>query len=340
MGMADIKDDELPEIDLAQTDGYVVDDSDEDDPALIMPDGSPVETWRENYPYEERMTRDEYETIKRALQIELLKWQNWTKETGQRHIIIFEGRDAAGKGGTIKRFNEHLNPRGARTVALEKPTEEEASQWYFQRYIRHLPSGGEIVMFDRSWYNRAGVERVMGFCSDEQYEGFMDQAPKLERMLADAGVHVTKLWFSVTQQEQRTRFAIRQIDPVRRWKLSPMDLQSITRWEDYSRAKDAMFIHTDTPTAPWYTVESEDKKRSRINVINHILKTIPYQHVEQDIPDIPSRPEEAADYERPPRNAFAYVEDVAAELERDKVNSKKADKKSSKKKHGKKDKKK
>src|SRR5690625_96725 len=274
--MADIKDDELPVIDLAKTDGYVVDDSDEDDPSLIMPDGSAVQTWRENYPYEERMSREEYEVTKRALQIELLKWQNWTKETGQRHIILFEGRDAAGKGGTIKRFNEHLNPRGARIMALEKPTAEESSQWYFQRYLQHLPSGGEIVMMDRSWYNRAGVERVMGFCTPQQYLEFMREAPDIERMLVNSGIHLVKFWFSVSQREQRNRFAMRETDPVRRWKLSPTDLASLDKWDEYTQAKDAIFFDTDTKDAQWTVVKSNDKHRARIESMRHVLTLLPY----------------------------------------------------------------
>ena len=196
---ADIEDD-LPTIDLAETDGYIVDDSDEDDPSLITPSGEPVDTWRENYPYDERMTREEYERTKRALQIELLKFQNWTKETGQRHIILFEGRDAAGKGGTIKRFNEHLNPRGARTVALEKPSPRESTSWYFQRYIQHFPAGGEMVFFDRSWYNRSGVERVMGFCTESQHAEFLREVPMLENMILGSGISLTKFWFSVTKK--------------------------------------------------------------------------------------------------------------------------------------------
>lgn len=192
--------DELPTIDLAETDGYIVDDSDEDDPSLITPSGEPVDTWRENYPYDERMTREEYERTKRSLQIELLKFQNWTKETGQRHIILFEGRDAAGKGGTIKRFNEHLNPRGARTVALEKPSPRESTSWYFQRYIQHFPAGGEMVFFDRSWYNRSGVERVMGFCTESQHAEFLREVPMLENMILGSGISLTKFWFSVTKK--------------------------------------------------------------------------------------------------------------------------------------------
>lgn len=295
-----------------------------------------------------KLDKQAYEEELKRLQAELVEMQQWVVETGARVVIIMEGRDAAGKGSAIKRITQYLNPRTCRIEALPKPTDREAGQWYFQRYIEKLPTEGEIVIFDRSWYNRAGVERVMGFCSQQEYVRFLHQAPLLEHMLIEDGIILLKYWFSVSDEEQIARFKSRRNDPLRRWKLSPMDLQSITRWEDYSRAKDEMFVHTDTPTSPWYTVESEDKKRSRINVINHILKTIPYQHVEQDIPKIPSRPDEAAEYERPPRNDFAYVEDVAAELERDKVNgakahkksSKKADKKSSKKKSGKKDNKK
>ncbi|MGH3265738.1 MAG: polyphosphate kinase 2, partial [Trebonia sp.] len=201
--------------DLAVLAGLRVQDNDDDDPVLLWPDGTPVDTWREDYPYEERMTREYYHRHKRLLQIELVKLQNWVKETGQRIVIVFEGRDAAGKGGTIKRFIEHLNPRGARVVALVKPTETERTQWYFQRYVAQLPSAGEIVMFDRSWYNRAGVERVMGFCTPEEYLEFMREAPELERMLVHSGLRLTKFWFSVTQSEQRTRFVIRQVDPVR-----------------------------------------------------------------------------------------------------------------------------
>ena len=226
--------------------GLTVEDTDDDDPILLWPDGTPVDTWREDYPYSERMPRDEYERAKRLLQIELVKLQNWVKDTGQRIVIVFEGRDAAGKGGTIKRFTEHLNPRGARVVALVKPTETERTQWYFQRYVTHLPSAGEIVMFDRSWYNRAGVERVMGFCTDEEYLEFMREAPEFERMLVHSGLAMTKFWFSVTPSEQHTRFVIRQVDPVRQWKLSPMDIESLDKWDEYTEAKEAMFFYTDT----------------------------------------------------------------------------------------------
>ena len=211
--------------------GLTVDDDDEhDDPVLRWPDGRIVDTFREDYPYPEKMTRAEYEYLKRPLQIELVKLQNWVKDTGQRIVLVFEGRDAAGKGGTIKRFTEHLNPRGATVVALVKPTERERTQWYFQRYVPHLPGAGEIVMFDRSWYNRAGVERVMGFTTDKEYWEFMREAPEFERMLVRSGLHLTKFWFSVTPAEQRTRFIIRRIDPVRQWKLSPMDIESLDKW--------------------------------------------------------------------------------------------------------------
>ena len=247
-----------------------------DDYQLLGADGQPIETWREGFPYSERMTRTEYERTKRSLQIELLKLQSWVKETGQKVVLLFEGRDAAGKGGTIKRFTEHLNPRGARVVALEKPTEIESSQWYFQRYVQHLPSAGEIVLFDRSWYNRAGVERVMGFCTPAEYLEFMRQAPEFERMLVRSGIRLLKFWFSVSQAEQRTRFITRQIDPVRQWKLSPMDLASLDKWDAYTEAKEAMFFYTDTPEAPWTVIKSNDKKRARIGTLRYVLDTLPY----------------------------------------------------------------
>ena len=264
-------------IDRLRTEGYTVRGGKGEDPVLVAPDSSAVETWREDYPYDDLMDRDAYENEKYLLQIELLKFQYWSQDVGAKHVIVFEGRDAAGKGGTIKRFMEHLNPRYARVVALVKPTPRESSQWYFQRYIGHLPTAGEIVMFDRSWYNRAGVERVMGFCTDAEYETFMRQAPLFERMLIEAGVTVTKLWFSVTREEQRTRFAIRQIDPVRRWKLSPMDLESLDRWEEYTAAKEAMFEFTDKKNAPWITVKSNDKKRARLNAMRAYLNRFDYE---------------------------------------------------------------
>ncbi|HET6294777.1 MAG TPA: polyphosphate kinase 2, partial [Kribbella sp.] len=216
------------------------------------------------------------EEQKRFLQIELLKLQKWSQSNGLRHVLVFEGRDAAGKGGTIKRFMEHLNPRGARVVALEKPTDRERTQWYFQRYIKHLPAAGELVLFDRSWYNRACVERVMGFCSDDDYQEFMRQAPEFERMLVRSGILLVKLWFSVSQAEQQTRFTIRQIDPVRQWKLSPTDLAALDKWGDYTEAKEAMFHYTDTPHAPWTVVKSNDKKRARLEAMRHVLSLYDY----------------------------------------------------------------
>ena len=270
-------------IDRLRDEGYTVRDDQGSDPDLITPDGSAVDTWRENYPYAERMTRDYYEVEKWLLQVELLKFQYWAKDNGSRHVLVFEGRDAAGKGGSIKRFMEHLTPRGATVVALNKPTEVEAGQWYFQRYIEHLPTSGDMVLFDRSWYTRAGVERVMGFCSDAEYELFMEQAPQFEKMLVDAGVSITKFWFSVTQTEQRTRFAIRQLDPVRQWKLSPMDLESLDRWDDYTAAKEGMFRRTDTDWAPWITIKSNDKKRARINAMRHFLSQFDYEGKDHDV---------------------------------------------------------
>lgn len=263
--------------------GMRVDHTDIDDPILVHSDGSPVDTWRENYPYPERMSRPEYDRHKRLQQIELLKLQSWIKETGQRLVIVFEGRDAAGKGGTIKRFTEHLNPRGARVVALEKPTERERGQWYFQRYVHHLPTAGELVLFDRSWYNRAGVERVMGFCSDQEYRQFTQQAPAFEKMLVDDGIQLIKFWFSVSQGEQRTRFTIRQVDPVRQWKLSPMDLASLDKWDDYTAAKVAMFRATDTEHAPWTVVKSNDKKRARVEAMRSVLARFPYTDRDDEI---------------------------------------------------------
>src|ERR1700712_2288989 len=258
-------------------------DVDDDDPILLGADGLPVNTWREDYPYEERLTRPEYEVTKRALQIELLKLQSWVKTTGQQVVVLFEGRDAAGKGGTIKRFTEPLNPRGARVVALDKPSERERTQWYFQRYVAHLPAAGEIVLFDRSWYNRAVVERVMGFCDREQYLEFMRRAPQFEDMLVASGIHLIKLWFSVTQSEQRTRFTIRQIDPVRQWKLSPTDLASLDKWDSYTAAKEDMFAWTDTEMAPWTVVKSNDKKRARINAMRHVLGKFDYDNKDHEV---------------------------------------------------------
>jgi polyphosphate kinase 2 len=269
---------------LLPIDGFRVDDDHgDDDPVLFGPDGSEVATWREGYPYDERLDRPHYDATKRLLQIELLKLQTWMKESGERLVVIFEGRDAAGKGGTIKRFMEHLNPRGATVVALEKPTERERTQWYFQRYVAHLPAAGEIVLFDRSWYNRAGVERVMGYCSQTEYLEFMRQAPEFERMLVRSGIHLVKLWFSVSRNEQRTRFVIRQVDPVRQWKLSPTDLASLDRWDAYTEAKKAMFFSTDTADAPWTVVKSNDKKRGRLEAMRHVLSRFDYDRKDVEL---------------------------------------------------------
>jgi len=229
-----------------------------------------------NYPYSEKMDREEYENTKQELQIELLKMQNWVKDTGQRVLILFEGRDAAGKGGTIKRMMEHMNPRSARVVALEKPSKGESGQWYFQRYIQHLPGKGEIVLFDRSWYNRAGVERVMNFCPSSDYLEFMRQAPELERMFVRSGITLFKLWFSVSRNEQFRRFQQRRHDPLKQWKLSPIDLASLDKWKEYTEAKEAMFFYTDTADSPWTVIKSDCKKRARINAMRHILSSMDY----------------------------------------------------------------
>jgi polyphosphate kinase len=228
------------------------------------------------YPYKTKLRRAAYETHKAELQVELLKVQNWAQETGERIVLIFEGRDAAGKGGTIKRFMEHLNPRGARVVALAKPSEREKTQWFFQRYIEHLPSAGEIVLFDRSWYNRAGVERVMGFCSPNDYLEFMRECPELERMYVRSGIRLFKYYFSVTREEQHRRFSERATDPLKRWKLSPVDKASMDKWDDYTEAKEAMFFYTDTADAPWTIVKSDDKKRARLNCLTHFLSSLDY----------------------------------------------------------------
>ncbi len=254
-----------------------------------------------------------YEKELFRLQAELVTMQQWVIETGSRLVVLFEGRDAAGKGSAIKRMTEYFNPRHARVAALPAPTERQKSQWYFQRYVEHLPAAGEIVLFDRSWYNRAGVERVMGFCTDVEYARFLRQAPSFERMLIDDGIMLRKYWFSVSDVEQEARFRSRANDPMRRWKLSPMDMQSITRWEDYSRAKDTMMQFTDISDSPWYTVESDDKKSSRINVIAHLLSTVPYEALNPKPVEIPSRPA-AVGYHRPPRESNRYVPDAAHSL--------------------------
>ncbi len=266
------------------------------------------------YPYRKRLQRREYEHLKEQLQVELLKVQSWVKETGQRVVVLFEGRDAAGKGGTIKRFMEHLNPRGARVIALEKPSDAERGQWYFQRYIQHLPTAGEIVFFDRSWYNRAGVERVMGFCSPLQYLEFMRQAPELERMLVRNGILVFKYWFSVSREEQLRRFISRRDDPLKHWKLSPIDIKSLDKWDDYTQAKEAMFFHTDTADAPWVVIKSDDKKRARLNCLRHFLHTLDYPGKDEKIahaPD-PLLVGRAADLDRDEMQAPPVVESAAA----------------------------
>ena len=241
------------------------------------PDEELAKDWRSGaYPYKNLMSRKRYESQKYQLQVELLKLQSWAKETGQRIVILFEGRDAAGKGGAIKRFMEHLNPRGARLVALEKPTDTERGQWYFQRYVQHLPTAGEIVMFDRSWYNRAGVERVMGFCSEREYQEFIRQAPLFERQLVSSGVHLIKFWFSVSSKEQRRRFKERELHPLKQWKLSPIDLASLDKWAEYTKAKEAMFFETDTADAPWTVIKSDCKKRARLNAMRYVLHKLPY----------------------------------------------------------------
>jgi polyphosphate kinase 2 len=242
-----------------------------------LPDDELAPDWRKGgYPYKNLLSRKGYERQKYRLQVELLKLQSWVKEAKQRVVILFEGRDAAGKGGTIKRFMENLNPRGARVVALEKPSESESGQWYFQRYIQHLPTAGEIVLFDRSWYNRAGVERVMGFCDQQQYLEFMRQTPELERMLVRSGIHLIKYWFSVSQDEQRRRFKEREVHPLKQWKLSPIDMASLDKWDEYTKAKEAMFFYTDTADAPWTVIKSDCKKRARLNAMRYLLHAMPY----------------------------------------------------------------
>ena len=261
----------------------------------------------------ERLPRKIYEKELFRLQGELVKLQEWVRTEGARLVVIFEGRDAAGKGSTIKRVTEYLNPRIARITALPAPTEREQTQWYFQRYVDHLPAAGEVVCFDRSWYNRAGVEHVMGFCTKEQYGRFLHQCPIFERLLVEDGILLRKYWFSVSDLEQERRFRSRLEDPMRRWKLSPMDLESITRWEDYSRAKDEMFVHTDIPEAPWYVVDSADKRRARINTIAHLLSTVHYHDVQRRPLELPPRPATSG-YVRAPRESQTYVPDHAAEL--------------------------
>ena len=247
------------------------------------PDDVLVKDWRTGvYPYKNRLSRKAYEKEKFKLQVELLKLQSWVKETGQKVIIIFEGRDAAGKGGTIKRFMEHLNPRGARVVALEKPTEKELGQWYFQRYVEHLPTRGEMVLFDRSWYNRAGVERVMGFCNEKEYQDFLQECPEFERNLVRNVTYIIKFWFSVSRAVHRRRFKARKIHPLKRWKLSPVDIASLSKWDDYTVAKENMFLNTDTVECPWIVVKSDDKKRARLNAMRYVLHLLPYANKNEE----------------------------------------------------------
>ena len=260
-----------------------------------------------------KMDRALYEAELLRLQAELVEMQEWVKSTGARVVVVFEGRDAAGKGGAIKRVTEYLNPRIARVVALPAPTERESTQWFFQRYIAHLPAAGEICLFDRSWYNRGGVEHVMGYCTPEEHRRFLQQCPVFERMLVDDGIVLRKYWFSVSRKEQYKRFKSRMTDPMRRWKLSPTDLESITRWEDYSRAKDEMFVHTDIDVARWHVVESEDKRKARINMIHHLLESIPYRKVERSEMSFPKRPPSTG-YHRTDRSLQLEVPDYAATL--------------------------
>jgi len=260
-----------------------------------------------------RMDKKLYEGELRRLQADLVTMQEWVRESGARIVVIFEGRDAAGKGSAIKRVTEYLNPRIARIVALPVPTDRQRGQWYFQRYIEHLPTAGEIVLMDRSWYNRAGVEKVMGYCTPDEYRRFLHQAPLFERMLVEDGIILLKYWFSVSDREQELRFRSRLKDPMRRWKLSETDVLSITKWVDYSKAKDEMFVHTDIAEAPWWVVESEDKRAARLNMISHFLSMVPYEHMEPPLVHIPHRPP-ASDYERPPRELNRPVPDHAARI--------------------------
>lgn len=252
-------------------------------PVLVQRDGQVAETWREDYPYNDRLSRKKYDLAKRGLQIELLKLQRHIKNIGGRLVIVFEGRDAAGKGGAIKRFMENLNPRGARVVALERPTELERSEWYLQRYVAHLPKAGEIVLFDRSWYNRAGVERVMGFCDQDECQEFLREAPEFERMLARDGIILIKFWFSVTRSEQLSRFVRRQLDPVKKWKLSNVDLASLDKWDAYTEAKEATFFVTDVADAPWTVVKSNDKRRARLEAMRFVLSRVRYEGRDDDL---------------------------------------------------------
>lgn len=262
----------------------LLEENNEEIPKKRHPDDILIDNWRDGeYPYKNLMSRKNYEFQKYNLQVEFLKLQAWVKATGARVVILFEGRDAAGKGGTIKRVMEHLNPRGARVVALEKPTEEERGQWYFQRYVKHLPTNGEIVLFDRSWYNRAGVEKVMGFCNESEYLEFMRQVPEFERNLVRSGIILFKFWFSVSQEEQRRRFKDRETHPLKQWKLSPIDKASLDKWDDYTEAKEKMFFHTDTSDSPWTVVKSNCKKRARLNAMRFILHKFPYTNKDTEM---------------------------------------------------------
>ncbi|MCG3754134.1 polyphosphate kinase 2 [Amycolatopsis sp. Poz14] len=260
-----------------------------------------------------RLPRAVYEAELARLQIELVKLQEWVRHEGARLVVVFEGRDAAGKGSTIKRFTEHLNPRVVRIAALPRPTDRESTQWYFQRYVAQLPAAGEIVLFDRSWYNRAGVERVLGFCTPEQYQRFLRQCPILERLLVEDGLLLRKYWFSVSRDEQERRFRARIEDPLRRWKLSTVDLESVSRWDDYSRAKDDMFVHTDTPDCPWYVVDGDEKRRGRLNMIAHLLASVPYREIPPPPVKLPPRPHDSG-YARTDRRLLHEVPDHAADL--------------------------
>ncbi|GAB39948.1 polyphosphate kinase 2 [Gordonia sp. w5E2] len=265
-------------------------------------------------PKQKKISNKVYEAELFRLQTEMVKLQEWVRETGARVVVVFEGRDAAGKGGTIKRITEYLSPRIARVAALPAPTDRERGQWYYQRYVAQLPAPGEIVLFDRSWYNRAGVEKVMGFCTPEEHTRFLRQTPIFEQMLIDDGILLRKYWFSVSDDEQLRRFRSRMNDPVRQWKLSPMDLESVYRWEDYSRAKDEMMVHTDTALSPWFVVESDIKKHARLNMMSHLLSTIDYHEVPRPQVSLPKKPIESGNYHRPPRSLSKYVPDHVSEL--------------------------
>jgi polyphosphate kinase len=273
----------------------------------------PASAPRIRHDHASRFPRRLYESELLRLQVELVTMKEWVHTTGHRLVVVFEGRDAAGKGGVIKRITEYLNPRVARTVALPVPTERERRQWYFQRYIANLPAGGEIVLFDRSWYNRAGVEHVLGFCTPDEYRRFLHQCPIFERLLVEDGIMLRKYWFSVSDEEQERRFRSRLKDPLRRWKLSPIDLEARQRWVDFSRAKDEMFVHTDIPESPWWDVEADDKRRARLNCIKHLLDSIPYEDVTEAPLKLPPRPKPDS-YERPPRELFHFVPDYAQTL--------------------------